>query len=220
MRIFFIPVLCVALLAACNNSGTSAVKIVDEMQDTLQEAAADAEVNVVKRSFPNLFDYLKKEDTTFSEDRFSIAGESKMETVPPTPADEARLQPFKKYFIYNRDSSAAVDLYSYNYIVTDRAGVSRLEEAGPDAEAGVINFKANTRKRIFFGGPSHALWDAKWINADELLLVGAESHNGGNLIPTIWHINLRDAFVEMYAYEGELQADISGYQAEKQGMGF
>lgn len=220
MRKYIMPVLLAGWLAACTDRNTSAVNIIEDVQDTLQEATVDAEVNVVKQSFPQLFGYLKKQDATFSEDSFLIAGESKVETVPPVPIDEARLKPFQKHFIYNSDSSLALDLYSYNYIVTSRNGENRLEEGGPDSEAAVIDFKNKTRKRVFFGGPAHTLWDAKWINQEELLLIGAESHEGNKVIPTIWHINLQDTSIQVYAYEGEIAADISGYQKEKLGMGF
>jgi hypothetical protein len=215
MRKWFLLVMLTGWLAACNDTGSSAVNILDEGQDTLQEAVTDAEVNVVRQSFPQLFEYLKKQDATFSSDSFLLSGESAVETVPAAPVDEARLKAFQKYFIYNSDSSLALDLYSYNYIVTSRNGQSRLEEGGPDSEAAVIDFKDKTRKRIFFGGPAHALWDAKWVGPQELLLIGAESHEGANVIPIIWHINLQDTSIQVYAYEGVIKADISGYKKEK-----
>lgn len=207
------------LLAACNDAGKT-VDTISEVQDTLQEAVVDAEVTMVQQSFPQLFSYLKKQDTTFSEEHFLLSGESEVETVPSTPIDEARLQPFQKYLIYNNDSSLALDLYSYSYIITNSGGKSRLEEASPDSEAAIIDFKKKTRKRIFFGGPSHVLWDAKWTAPKELLLISAESREDSHVIPTIWHINLRDDSIQVYAYEGELAADISGYRNEKLSMVF
>ena len=180
----------------------------------------DQEVATVKQSFPQLFQYLRQQDSTFSEDSFSIAGENKVEAVAAMPVDSARLKPFQKYFIYNSDSSLALDLYSYNYIDTSRNGQNRLEEAGPDSEAAVIDLKNKTRRRVFFGGPSTTLWDAKWISPQELLLIGAESHEEGKVIPTIWQVNLKDTAMQVFAYQGEIQADMSGYTAQKLGMGF
>src|SRR5215217_1777480 len=101
-------------LLACNNTD-NVVNVVNSEQDTLQEAVVDNEVAEVKRSFPQLFQYLKKQDSTFSEDSFLLSGENKVETVPPAPIDSAKLKPFHKYLIYNSDSSLALDLYSYNY---------------------------------------------------------------------------------------------------------
>jgi hypothetical protein len=206
-----------ALLVACNNSATETIS---EVQDTLQEAVVDAEVDVVQQSFPQLFQYLKNQDPAFSADRFLLSGENKAEPVPPAPIDKAHLKPFQKYFIYNADSSLALDLYSYNYIMTHRNGTDRLEEAGPDSEAAVIDLKNGTRRRVFFGGPSHTLWDAKWIKPNELLLIGAESHEDSNVIPTIWQINLVDTSIQVFAYQGEVKADITGYKKEKLGMSF
>ena len=207
------------LLAACNDAGTTA-DVLTNVQDSAQEAVVDAEVNVVRQSFPQLFQYLRKQDSTFSEDSFLLAGEDQVEPVPPVPIDKERLKPFEPYFIYNGDSSLALDLYSYNYLVTTRNGTTKLEQGEPDTEAAVIDFKTGLRRRVFFGGPSHLLWDAKWINASELLLIGAESHQNGKVIPNIWRVNLRDTSVQMYAYEGEIRADMAGYKNEKQGMGF
>jgi hypothetical protein len=226
MKNYFGIVLSLSLLAACNGSDNAvttsdnAVTTIDKMEDTLQETVVDNEVAVVKQSFPQLFQYLKKQDSTFSEDSFLVAGENKVEPLPPAPIDSARLKPFEKYFIYNSDSSLALDLYSYNYIVTNRNGQPRMEEAGPDSEAAVIDFKNHTRRRVFFGGPATTLWDAKWINLHELLLIGAESHGEENVIPTIWQVNLKDTSIHMFAYQGEVTADMSGYRAQKLGMGF
>lgn len=206
------------LLAACNNSSNT-VEAISDVPDTLQEAVVDDEVTVVKQSFPQLFQYLRKQDSTFSEDRFLLAGENKVEPIAPVPIDSARLKPFQNYFIYNQDSSLALDLYSYNYIITQRNGKNRLEEGGPDTEAAVLDFKNGTRRRVFFGGPAHTLWDAKWIKPDTLLLIGAESHND-KIIPTIWQVNLKDTSMQVFAYQGEVAADMSGYQKQKLGMGF
>jgi hypothetical protein len=214
-------VLCIAvagMVAACNNNaGPSATA--NEAQDTLQEAVTDAQVNVAENAFPQLFQYLKQQDSTFSQDSFLLSGENKVEQVPPADIDDAHLQPFKKYLIYNSDSSLALDLFSYNYIANTRNGESRLEEAGPDSEAAVIDFRNHNRRRIFFGGPSYTLWDAKWTGPAELLLIGAEVHNE-NSIPTIWQINLKDTSIQVYSYQGEVKADMAGYQKEKRGMDF
>lgn len=207
----------ISVLWACNNNADNTA---GNAQDTLQEAVADAEVSEVQQSFPQLFQYLKAQDPAFSEDSFLLSGESKVEQVPPAAIDEKRLQPFRKYLVYNSDSSLALDLYSYNYIATSRDGRNSLEEAGPDSEAAVIDFKNNTRRRVFFGGPSYALWDAKWINQNELLLIGAETGEENKIIPTIWQVNLQDTSIQVYAYEGEVKADMNEYKRQKLDMGF
>jgi hypothetical protein len=209
-----------ALLAGCNNStGDNSTTGLNDLQDSLQEALTDAEVSVTQQSFPELFQYLGKQDSTFSQDSFLLSGESKIEQVPPMQVDEARLKPFQQYLIYNEDSSLALDLYSYNYIVARRGGNTTLEEAGPDSEAAVIDRNAGTRRRIFFGGPSHTLWDAKWINNWELLLIGAESRENDRVIPTIWQVNLQDTSIQVFAYQGEVQANMTGYRREKLAQG-
>ena len=208
---------CCCLLAACNNAENAITNASKE--DTTEEEVVDNGLAEVKQSFPQLFQYLRKQDSTFSEDSFLLAGENKVETVPPAPIDSAKLKPFQKYLIYNSDSSLALDLYSYNYIATTRNGQNRLEEAGPDSEAAVLDLKKGTRRRVFFGGPSQTLWDAKWTKPDELLLIGAESHED-KVIPTIWQVNLKDTSMQVFAYQGEVKADMSSYTAQKLNMSF
>lgn len=218
MKPYSILLACALVVAACNNSDSVAKNVTNT--DTLQEVVVDDEIAVVRQSFPQLFQYLKQQDNTFSEDSFSLSGEDVVEPIDPTPIDSTHLKPFQKYLIYNRDSSLAIDLYSYNYLVTNQDGQSRLEEAGPDSEAAVLDLKRGTRRRVFFGGPLQTLWDAKWTGLDELLLIGAEAHGDGILIPTIWKVNLRDSSMQVFAYQGQVKADMNNYTAQKLGMSF
>jgi hypothetical protein len=60
----------------------------------------------------------------------------------------------------------------------------------------------------------------KWRGPQDLLLIGAEVGEGNQVIPTLWHIKLQDTSVQVFAYQGTLQADIAGYRAQKLGMSF
>lgn len=218
MKRYIITALCAVVIAACNNSDNAAKTSTGK--DTLQEVATDDPAMAVRQAFPQLFQYLRQQDHTFSADSFSLSGEDVLEPTPLAPIDTAYLRPFQKYLIYNSDSSLALDMYSYNYLVTNRDGQNRLEEAGPDSEAAVLDFKQGTRRRVFFGGPSHTLWDAKWTSPDGLLLAGAELHKDSALVPTIWKVNLHDTSQQVFAYQGEVKADMSGFIAQKLNKSF
>lgn len=205
------------LLAACNdNTGTQQNGQVPE-QDTVQEAGVtdETEMTTVHQAFPQLYAYLKKQDSSFSEDSFFLGGENVLNNEPVLPVDEDALKPFEPYLIYNSDSSHAVDLYSHNFIVVPRNGTNNLEESSTDAEAALIDVAAKTRRRIFFAGPAYVLWDAKWTKPDEFLLIGAETKNENKITPTIWQIRLMDTLGKVYTYQGDVQADVGGYAKEK-----
>jgi len=206
------------LLTACNTNGDTKATAMPE--DTVQEADADADVAQVQAAFPNVYTYLKNQDSSFSEDNFLPSGEAEVQPAPTTPIDEAHLEPFRPYLIFNSDSSRALDLYSYNYIIDNRNGSNKLEAGSPDSEAALIDFTAKKRRRIFFGGPSFALWDGKWIDAGNLLMIGAETGTDTNLVPSIWKINLKDTSIQVYTYQGTVQADMNGYQKSKLNKAF
>lgn len=202
----------VLFLAACVDDSEESEETVKLPEDVTE---ASTETNFVQTSFPGLFSYLAKQDSTFSTDSFQLTGEQKLDTVPPMPIDERQLQPFQKLLIYNADSSKAIDLYSYNYVITSRNGTTKMEEAGPDTEVALVDLKAKTRKRIFFAGPSYNVWDAKWLNANEIALAGAESEDNGAVKPMLWQVNLADASAEVYTYSGGIKADAKQFVQQK-----
>lgn len=197
-----------ALLLACNSNTEQ--KENENVVQTENEAAPETQT-MVQTSFPGYFAFISSQDANFSKDSFDLAEEGKIENMPATPINHAQLDPFKKYLVYNSDSTLAIDLYSYNYILINKNGVEKMEEAGPDTEIGLIDVKANTRRRLFFSGPSFSVADAKWINNDEVALAGAEILEDGKIKPIIWQINLKDTTQQQYNYNHIVKADVQGY---------
>ncbi len=199
-------------LAACSNNADAPATDV-----TTTTPPPDSSEAVAANAFPQLYAYLEQQDATFSADSFTLTGESELPKEPAQPLDEARLQPFKPFLIYNADSSRALDMYSYNYVVVSKNGATQLEEGEPDAEASVIDFKKGLRRRIFFGGPGHVLWDARWTAPDQLLMIGAEAEeNSSSAVPAIWQLNLKDTSMQVFTYLGTVKADIEQYKKNRQ----
>lgn len=204
---------------ACNDTADTSAKTAPEPDSIAQDSEVD-EMAAVQQAFPDLYRYLHTQDAAFTEDSFLLSGELVLDKEQVVPVDEASLKPFQPLLIYNSDSSYAVDLYSHNYIIVPRNGTERLEEGSPDAEAALIDTKAHTRKRIFYGGPSYLLWDAKWTSPTSFLLAGGETRSDGRIVPTIWQVRLQDTKADVYAYQGDIKADMSDYQSHKLAMGF
>ncbi len=202
------------VFAACNNESQTNN---EEPKDSIvyQEEPIQNQVVLIQQSFPDLFAYIDQQDSSFTADRFSLYGENKIDSLPAIRLENNQLQPFRDMLVYSPDSSLAVDLFSYNYVITNRNGKRRMEEAGPDTEIGLVDLKNKTRKRIFFSGPGTTVYDARWVNNKELLLAGSEAVDNNQVKPMVWQVNLVDSSMQVYTYNSEVKANMKGYVASK-----
>lgn len=201
----------VLLLMACNNSADNTSSN-DTVQSNEQEEMEEA--THLQESFPDLYAYLKKQDTSLDIDKFNDGGIAALTDLAAVPVDE-KIKSFSPYFIYNADSSLAIDLYSYNYMQRQKEGKNVLQMAGPDSEVGLINFKNNTRQRVFFSGPSVLILDAKWTSPEEILIAGAEEVGNEKIKPILWKIDLSDSTQHSFSYSDTLSAKVYTYTDEK-----
>lgn len=201
----------VLLLMACNNSADNTVSN-DTLQNNEQEEIEEA--THLQESFPDLYAYLKKQDTSLDIDKFNDGGIAAVTDLAAVPVDE-KTKSFSPYFICNADSSLAIDLYSYNYMQRQKEGKNVLQMAGPDSEVGLINFKNNTRQRVFFSGPSVLVLDAKWTGPEAILIAGAEEIGNEKIKPILWKIDLSDSTQHSFSYGDTLSAKVYTYTEEK-----
>jgi hypothetical protein len=214
MKKLLVFVMTAVVLAACSNDNNTESQAPED-SETYQEEATDNQAALVQQSFPELFAYIDRQDSSFTPDQFSLNGENTIDSLPAAALEKDQLQPYKDMLVYSPDSTLAVDLFSYNYIITQRNGKSSMEEAGPDTEIGLVDVKNNTRKRIFFSGPATMVYDAKWINNKELMLAGSEAVENNQLKPMVWRINLADSSMQVFTYNKEVKADLKGYVTNK-----
>ncbi len=200
------------LLTACNNSNnTTTVTEAEPLEQTTTEEAASA-VMMLQHSFENLFAYMAQQDSSFAPQNFKPGAQGKIDALPAAPIEPEQLKPFEPFLIYNSDSSKAIDLYSYNYIITRRNGQVKLEEAGPDTEIALIDVASNTRKRIFFSGPSTVVFDARWNSDNEIVMAGAEQLQNNQVKPIAWQYNLTDSVMQTFTYDEAIAANMKGYK--------
>lgn len=201
------------LLAACNNNNTSE-PVADEGTAAPTEEV-NSEVTRLQHTFPDLFAYMAAQDSSFAPQQFQPGSQNKIETLPPLQFEPAQIKPFEPFLIFNSDSSRAIDLYSYNYIITRRNGQVNMEEAGPDTEIALIDMEANTRRRIFFSGPSVTVFEAKWNGDNEIIMAGAEQLADNQIKPIIWQYNLTDSVMQTFTYDEAIAANMRGYVNSK-----
>lgn len=192
------------LFASCNtnsdvkNSQEDSVEVVEESY-------------AVDEQFPQLFSYLHTQDSSFSAAKFEGGEMETKDSLPPEKIDSSELTPYKPYLIYNSDSSKAIDLVSYNYVVSKKKGETVLEHGGPDTEVAILDLNTGTRKRILFLGASGTVLQAKWEDANTVAIAGAQEVEEGKLKPSVWRYDLQTGKTELYQYSDAITVNIQDY---------
>lgn len=207
------------VLAACNDQSPEPVGDTPAINDTV---IADEGVEVEQEPapvgakaasvFPELFQYFSAQDSAFRPDGFEAFGVEK-DTTALWPLDREALRPFLPYLVYNRDSSMAIDYVSPNFVLRKRGGVQQLAFGGPDTEVQLIDFKKGTRRRILFLGTLGYVCDAAWLDANHLLIAGAEGAED-KIIPLLWRYDVQANTIEPMRYRHPLNIEVTDY-AEK-----
>jgi hypothetical protein len=207
MRKLLLLSLLAAGLYACTDeadrSGTASEEVITA------PAEEDGELDWKENAFPEYLRALESQDTTFTIDSFAAEGQAPIDnTVKAYPMEGERLVPFQTLFVYNNDSTRAIDLFSYNFMANTREGQQVMIPGEPDTEVALLDYRDKTRKRLLFLGPSYAAIDAQWLSNDEVAIAGAEIV-GENLVkPIIWKITLPGGGVETEFYTDTVRADI------------
>ncbi|MBD0366307.1 MAG: hypothetical protein ICV53_09425 [Flavisolibacter sp.] len=209
-KAFFFSI-CFFFFVACTNSEADKTKEPEVANPSVSENSSTA----IETALPDVFHYFGRQDTSFSATNFQLAFEDSIEALPPGTLNKEELKPYFPYFIYNRDSSQAIDMYSYNILLSNKNGSIVGEAAGPDSEVALLDFKANTRRRLLFGGPSLAVLDAAWLNDKIILIAGAEIVNDEQLKPIIWKIDPVNHKRETFFYSDTLTASVLQYEDKR-----
>jgi len=210
MKKLIFPAL-ILLLIACNNAAENNAETDDTLQ-TEEVAEESSEIQEIRNSFPQLFSFYESRDSSFSPNGFEIAQSDTMNLLPAREINENDLKPYYPYFIYNGDSTKAIDLYSYNIMLTEKGGKTIVEAGGPDTEIAIVDFLNKTRQRIFFAGPSFVIHDGSWLNNETVLLAGGEILEGEKTKPMILKINLSTKSRQYFNYPDTLSVNANTYK--------
>lgn len=197
----------ILFFTACNNSADTETNNADTSAVETEETSSVS----VTEEFPRLFTYLQSQDSSFSPDKFEGGEMDTKDSLSRIKIDTAQLRPFRPYLIYNRDSSMAIDLVSYNYVISHKKGKTVIQQGGPDTEVALLDLKNNTRKRILFLGSAGTVLQAKWNDDNSIAIVGAEEVEGGKIKPSIWNYDWTTGKMELYQYPDAIHANIKDY---------
>jgi hypothetical protein len=211
-RQLHIIVLAVGVLS-CNNNANNAE---EQRADSTEAEVVNEDIAAIADAFPDIYHFFSVTDSTFSPDKFIEVSRDTLANEPESVVGPV-LKEYFPYFIFNNDSSFAIDLYSYNISFTTRNGKTKVEEMGPDTEVGLVDMENKTRRRIFFGGTSAVVMDAEWLNNRAFLLMTGENITEKEFIPTITRINLTDNSVKRFVYDDTLKVEIANYKDRRLG---
>jgi hypothetical protein len=208
----FIPFLLAMAFLACNSNSSSGKEDKDTIEE-VEELYVDPVMQEINSAFPDAYQFFSAQDSSFNPTKFHqvssrITNGSGLKLSDATSA-------YYPLFIYNTDSSYAIDLYSYNVILRKRNGKITAQHAGPDTEAALIDMKNKTRKRIYFGGSSSAILDAKWINNEEFFLLTGESISPSKFQPQLLQYQLPGNKANEFEYSDTLQLRIEDYSDKR-----
>lgn len=211
MRKLLLLSLLAAGLYACTDSAAPGEKEVASAPPTEQST-----LDWKEEAFPQYLRALESQDSTFSLDSFAVQEPAPSDVDSNAyPLDPERLLPFESLFIYNDDSTRAIDLFSYNYVPTTRAGQRYMAAGEPDTEVALINYQDKTRIRLLFLGPSYAALDARWLSNNQVAIAGAELIGDDKIKPIIWKLTLPNHEVETEFYTDTVHANIPAIREQR-----
>lgn len=197
------------LILSCNNGADTPE---GESDSAAEEIVIEEEAPVVEPdAFPEVFSFLGRSDSSFTPARFVTGETTPIDSTAAAPLTPA-FDPYLPYLIYNKDSSTALDLYSYNYLLMKKDSVVKAVQAGPDTEVALVDLRRKTRQRLLFFGPSMVIFDARWGGPDQWTVVGAEVISSGELRPMIWQLNMRSGEQQVLPYPDTVRAGAGEYR--------
>lgn len=206
---YLIPLSLVLLLAACNSNNSASKNQQAEDSTEVEEPYTDPVKQEISMAFPDAYRFFSARDSSFNPNRFEEAS-TDTANAPALKLSDA-LKNYYPLFIYSPDSSYAIDLYSYNVLLVKRNGKTVAETGDPDTEVALIDLKNKTRKRIYFGGSSSAVINARWINNQQFFLLTGEIISDSKFHPELLKYTVTDHTVNDFVYSDTLNLRISDY---------
>jgi hypothetical protein len=198
----------ILFLIACNNSASNHEQANDTTE--VEEPYVDPVKQEIVSAFPQTYQFFICKDSTFNINNFEQVSEDTINTSALKTSNG--LRPYYPLFIYNADSSYAIDLYSNNVLLVQKKGKTVARHGGPDTEVMLIDLKNQTQKRIYFGGSSSAVLDAKWLDNQHFFLLTGEVISDTTFQPQIFKYNVADNTISGFDYKDTLNLKISDYR--------
>lgn len=207
-----------ATLIACSNDTEN--NEAKEDSDVVTEPGIETTGNTALVPFTELISFLEKSDSSFSTANFQeFSAAAAIDTLAAAPVEKEHLAQYAAYFIYNEDSSLAIDPYSYNHVIVKKDEGTKLTNGSPDTEVAIVDFREGKRQRILYFGPSYMLIDAKWREDKTVLFAISELIESDKISPEIWEVDLNTFTKKVSRYPDTLTINVNTYKDQKLSMG-
>ncbi len=107
---------------------------------------------------------------------------------------------FAAFYVYNTDSTKAIDLDSYHLVLEQRDdGTLFSRGREPDMEVGLIRFAKGKRIRMLFCGPPCVFEEAAF-DPEGRMVVAGHIENDRGYKPVLWVMSPTGTYIEQHAY--------------------
>ncbi|TKG95213.1 hypothetical protein EYV94_10910 [Puteibacter caeruleilacunae] len=181
-----------------------------EVDESIQKEIIEENFSdLVESNLPEWNDFLSK----LSKD-FNVKAFKNYQTVLLAPYqvgllddfNERFLKLYKPYLIWSPDSSKAIDLYSYSYILEFDTNGRIVGSQDVDCQLALIDFKDRKRIVLQTFGPSTSFHDGFWKGDDSIIVTGAGSESGLTLEPYYSLIDLNTYL--SYSFEQDKKLEL------------
>lgn len=138
-------------------------------------------------------DFYKDQHSTFDLNNFKFEGctNEKSSMINEFEPSKEYLDLYKTLLVYAPDSSAFIDMDSYNFFLErDKKGNLIGMGGDPETEVALINLNDHTHTRLMYVGTTTIIEDVQWINKTKVVIVYLEADNENVYYPNIIIIDL------------------------------
>lgn len=173
--------------------------------DTLALGAADAQ------NLKSWIGYYHTADTAFRIGRFRASGVNlhidPFDTIDRSDGLESGS--FGPILAYSPDSSFALDIWSYNHILSIRKGKPPvIEGGGPEQQVSLLDLRTGLRRQVLYNGSAQVVETADWLS-DDVFVLGMMNINESTGVwsPDILLFSMKDSVCTNFRYTLPLVPD-------------
>ncbi len=112
---------------------------------------------------------------------------------------------YSDFYIYNADSTKAIDLDSYHLHIAKRDdGTYYSKGREPDMEVGLIDFASKIKRRVLFCG-TPCIFEEATFDPEGNIVIAGHVENDKGFKPVLWIMSLKEPFLEQHEYAADRQ---------------
>ena len=201
------------MLSACGNNGNG----VEEKQGRTQPAAYAEGDTLDLSPYPGNIkegmDFYGRTFPGFTNGQFRCSGVTLHLDSLPQAMSSAPGPLYKSFLVYNPDSSAYIDAWSYGMDLISVPGEDYLVYQGgdPDQEVVIGDNVTGKRWQLMYNGPTTYVQEAQWLDRDDFLLTLMRTDDRNQQFrPEIYLFSKKDSTFTNFVWSRTISADSMG----------